>query len=114
MRHGVRVAERDFGAAGRQITYLAIHRRRTFVEGDHAAKQRARAGGCPFFNHGLAPDEFRDKDIKEQTRDKSTERTKCALALSAMVTGAQFWQRVTEITRSAPSSDRNVIGCVTG
>src|SRR6187431_1077116 len=63
------------------------------------------------FNHRPAPDEFRDKDIKEQTRDKSTERTKCALALSAMVTGAQFWQRVTEITRSPPSSDRTVIGC---
>jgi len=31
--------------------------------------------------------EFREKDIKEQARDKSTGRTKCTLALSAMVTG---------------------------
>jgi hypothetical protein len=31
--------------------------------------------------------EFCEKDIKEQAREKSTERTKCTLALSAMVTG---------------------------
>src|SRR6186713_1738170 len=56
---------------------------------------------------------IRGNDIKGHARDKSTERTKCTLALSAMVTGAQFWQRVTEITRSPPSSDRTVIGCWT-
>jgi hypothetical protein len=38
---------------------------------------------------------------------------KHALALNAMVTGDQFWQRVIEITRVPPSSDRTVIGCWT-
>ena len=50
---------------------------------------------------------IRGNDIKGHTCDKSTERTKCALALSAMVTGVQFWQRVTEMMRSPPSSDRH-------